>query len=122
LQTLRVTDQLAQKVEGQLTKGQRDLLLRRRLKAIKDELGDADGNGDEDDDIVILEKRLEAANLPSHAQASKRLLVTYWRLDERVWTWALPKFQFGFNFWSMSKKIYRPLSSVMATYFLWITI
>jgi ATP-dependent Lon protease len=92
MQTLRVTDQLAQKVEGQLTKGQRDLLLRRRLKAIKDELGDADGNGDEDDDIVILEKRLEAANLPPHAQASIRLPVTFWRLDERVWTWTLPKF------------------------------
>ena len=63
-----MTDQLAQKVEGQLSKGQRDLLLRRRLKAIKDELGDGDGAGDEDDDIVILEKRLGAANLPPHAQ------------------------------------------------------
>lgn len=71
LQTLRVTDQLAAKVEGQLSKGQRDLLLRRRLKAIKDELGDGDGVGDEDDDVVILEKRLEAANLPPHAQVCR---------------------------------------------------
>ncbi|XP_016201515.1 lon protease homolog 2, peroxisomal [Arachis ipaensis] len=49
LQSIRVAEKISQKVEGQLSKSQKEFLLRQQMRAIKEELGDDDD--DEDDGI-----------------------------------------------------------------------
>ncbi|KAK9667924.1 hypothetical protein RND81_13G021000 [Saponaria officinalis] len=75
LQTIRVAEKITQKVEGQLSKSQREFLLRQQMRAIKEELGD---NDDDEDDIAALERKMQSAGMPSniwkHAQRELRRL------------------------------------------------
>ncbi|XP_071701222.1 lon protease homolog 2, peroxisomal-like [Rutidosis leptorrhynchoides] len=75
LQSIRVAEKITKKVEGQLSKSQKEYLLRQQMRAIKEELGD---NDDEDDDVAGLEKKMQAAGMPpnvwKHAQRELRRL------------------------------------------------
>ncbi|KAH7285936.1 hypothetical protein KP509_33G051800 [Ceratopteris richardii] len=75
LQTLRVAEKISQKVEGQLSKSQKEFLLRQQMRAIKEELGDTD---DDEDDVVALERKMQSAGMPGnvwkHAQRELRRL------------------------------------------------
>ncbi|KAK7251837.1 hypothetical protein RIF29_35398 [Crotalaria pallida] len=63
LQSIRVAEKITQKVEGQLSKSQKEFLLRQQMRAIKEELGD---NDDEEDDLVALERKMESAGMPQN--------------------------------------------------------
>lgn len=75
LQSIRVAEKITQKVEGQLSKSQREFLLRQQMRAIKEELGD---NDDDEDDVAVLERKMQSAGMPSniwkHAQRELRRL------------------------------------------------
>ncbi|OWM88311.1 hypothetical protein CDL15_Pgr003723 [Punica granatum] len=75
LQSIRVAEKITQKVEGQLSKSQKEFLLRQQMRAIKEELGD---NDDDEDDIAALESKMQSAGMPSniwkHAQRELRRL------------------------------------------------
>ncbi|CAN6486861.1 unnamed protein product [Victoria cruziana] len=75
LQSIRVAEKITQKVEGQLSKSQKEFLLRQQMRAIKEELGD---NDDEEDDLAVLETKMQTAGMPSnvwkHAQRELRRL------------------------------------------------
>lgn len=75
LQSIRVAEKITQKVEGQLSKTQKEFLLRQQMRAIKEELGD---NDDDEDDIVALERKMQSAGIPpnvwKHAQRELRRL------------------------------------------------
>ncbi|RWR80580.1 lon protease 2, peroxisomal-like protein [Cinnamomum micranthum f. kanehirae] len=75
LQSIRVAEKITQKVEGQLSKSQKEFLLRQQMRAIKEELGD---NDDDEDDIVALERKMQSAGMPpnvwKHAQRELRRL------------------------------------------------
>nr|XP_043628121.1 lon protease homolog 2, peroxisomal-like [Erigeron canadensis] len=75
LQSIRVAEKITQKVEGQLSKSQKEFLLRQQMRAIKEELGD---NDDEDDDVAALERKMQDAGMPpniwKHAQRELRRL------------------------------------------------
>ncbi|KAK2648205.1 hypothetical protein Ddye_015694 [Dipteronia dyeriana] len=63
LQSIRVAEKITQKVEGQLSKSQKEFLLRQQMRAIKEELGD---NDDDEDDLVALERKMQSAGMPSN--------------------------------------------------------
>ncbi|CAK7356229.1 unnamed protein product [Dovyalis caffra] len=73
LQSIRVAEKITQKVEGQLSKSQKEFLLRQQMRAIKEELGD---NDDDEDDVAALERKMQSAGMPSniwkHAQRELR--------------------------------------------------
>ncbi|KAE8678486.1 Lon protease-like protein 2, peroxisomal [Hibiscus syriacus] len=75
LQSIRVAEKITQKVEGQLSKSQKEFLLRQQMRAIKEELGD---NDDDEDDLAALERKMQSAGMPSniwkHAQRELRRL------------------------------------------------
>ncbi|KAL6579003.1 hypothetical protein OROMI_009219 [Orobanche minor] len=75
LQSIRVAEKITQKVEGQLSKSQKEFLLRQQMRAIKEELDD---NDDEEDDMAALEKKMQDAGMPAniwkHAQRELRRL------------------------------------------------
>ncbi|KAI3441925.1 uncharacterized protein J3R85_001984 [Psidium guajava] len=75
LQSIRVAEKITQKVEGQLSKSQKEFLLRQQMRAIKEELGD---NDDDEDDLAALESKMQSAGMPSnvwkHAQRELRRL------------------------------------------------
>ncbi|KAL5551249.1 hypothetical protein UlMin_001425 [Ulmus minor] len=75
LQSIRVAEKITQKVEGQLSKSQKEFLLRQQMRAIKEELGD---NDDDEDDVATLERKMQSAGMPSniwkHAQRELRRL------------------------------------------------
>ncbi|PKA46137.1 Lon protease like 2, peroxisomal [Apostasia shenzhenica] len=75
LQSIRVAEKITQKVEGQLSKSQKEFLLRQQMRAIKEELGDDD---DDEDDIAALERKMQSAGMPpnilKHAQRELRRL------------------------------------------------
>lgn len=75
LQSIRVAEKITQKVEGQLSKSQKEFLLRQQMRAIKEELGD---NDDDEDDVVNLERKMQSAGMPpsvwKHAQRELRRL------------------------------------------------
>ncbi|GAB4857740.1 hypothetical protein Ancab_015647 [Ancistrocladus abbreviatus] len=75
LESIRVAEKITQKVEGQLSKSQREFLLRQQMRAIKEELGD---NDDDEDDMAALERKMQSAGMPSniwkHAQKELRRL------------------------------------------------
>eukprot|EP00262_Sarcandra_glabra_P004138 TRINITY_DN15128_c0_g1_i1.p1 TRINITY_DN15128_c0_g1~~TRINITY_DN15128_c0_g1_i1.p1 ORF type:complete len:888 (+),score=202.63 TRINITY_DN15128_c0_g1_i1:324-2987(+) len=75
LQSIRVAEKITQKVEGQLSKTQKEFLLRQQMRAIKEELGD---NDDDEDDVVALERKMQSAGMPpnvwKHAQRELRRL------------------------------------------------
>ncbi|KAL6008546.1 ATP-dependent serine protease [Asimina triloba] len=61
LQSIRVAEKITQKVEGQLSKSQKEFLLRQQMRAIKEELGD---NDDDEDDVAALERKMQSAGMP----------------------------------------------------------
>uniref|UniRef100_A0A7N0UW19 Lon protease homolog 2, peroxisomal n=1 Tax=Kalanchoe fedtschenkoi TaxID=63787 RepID=A0A7N0UW19_KALFE len=75
LQSIRVAEKITQKVEGQLSKSQKEFLLRQQMRAIKEELGD---NDDDEDDLVALERKMQEAGMPpnvwKHAHRELRRL------------------------------------------------
>lgn len=75
LQSIRVAEKITQKVEGQLSKTQKEYLLRQQMRAIKEELGD---NDDDEDDVSALERKMQSAGMPAniwkHAQRELRRL------------------------------------------------
>ncbi|KAI4327219.1 hypothetical protein L6164_019707 [Bauhinia variegata] len=75
LQSIRVAEKITQKVEGQLSKSQKEFLLRQQMRAIKEELGD---NDDDEDDVAALERKMQSAGMPQniwkHAQRELRRL------------------------------------------------
>ncbi|KAK2356441.1 lon protease protein 2, peroxisomal [Trifolium repens] len=72
LQSTRVAEKITQKVEGQLSKSQKEFLLRQQMRAIKEELGD---NEDDEDDLVALERKMQSAGMPPNVwkQAHREL-------------------------------------------------
>ncbi|WOL13153.1 lon protease [Canna indica] len=72
LQSIRVAEKITQKVEGQLSKSQKEFLLRQQMRAIKEELGD---NDDDEDDVAALERKMQSAGMPPNIwkQAQKEL-------------------------------------------------
>ncbi|WJX89283.1 Lon protease 2, peroxisomal [Trifolium repens] len=72
LQSIRVAEKITQKVEGQLSKSQKEFLLRQQMRAIKEELGD---NEDDEDDLVALERKMQSAGMPPNVwkQAHREL-------------------------------------------------
>ncbi|THG09991.1 hypothetical protein TEA_012685 [Camellia sinensis var. sinensis] len=75
LQSIRVAEKITQKVEGQLSKTQKEFFLRQQMRAIKEELGD---NDDDEDDVAALERKMQSAAMPpdiwKHAQRELRRL------------------------------------------------
>ncbi|KAF8700994.1 hypothetical protein HU200_033885 [Digitaria exilis] len=75
LQSILVAEKITQKVEGQLSKSQKEFLLRQQMRAIKEELGD---NDDDEDDAAALERKMQNAGMPAniwkHAQRELRRL------------------------------------------------
>jgi len=73
LQSILVTEKITQKVEGQLSKSQKEFLLRQQMRAIKEELGD---NDDDEDDVAALERKMQNTGMPAniwkHAQRELR--------------------------------------------------
>ncbi|XP_027336250.1 lon protease homolog 2, peroxisomal isoform X5 [Abrus precatorius] len=63
LQSIRVAEKITQKVEGQLSKSQKEFLLRQQMRAIKEELGD---NDDDEDDLAALERKMQSAGMPQN--------------------------------------------------------
>ncbi|KAF9974094.1 hypothetical protein BGZ73_002624 [Actinomortierella ambigua] len=66
IHVLKISQKVHDNVEGKLNKKQREFYLRQQLAAIKEELGEKDGN--EDDEMTTIENRLNAANLPPEVQ------------------------------------------------------
>ena len=65
LEVVQLGTQIQSQVESEIDKGQREFFLRQQMKAIQDELGEGDEQQAEANE---LRERIEAANLPEHAQ------------------------------------------------------
>jgi len=71
-QVLEVRKKIAKQAEGEMTKEQRDYILRQQMRAIREQLGEKNS---EKNDVEALRKRFEEANLPDEAkkEADKQL-------------------------------------------------
>jgi ATP-dependent Lon protease len=69
LEVLKLSNKISSQVKGEMSKTQREYYLRQQLKAIKDELGEGD---DEGDDLVDLEARVAESQLPEDAEKAAR--------------------------------------------------
>ncbi|HEY2716188.1 MAG TPA: endopeptidase La, partial [Solirubrobacterales bacterium] len=65
LEVVRLGSQIQSQVQSEVDKGQREFLLRQQLKAIQEELGEADEQAAE---LAELQEKVEAAKLPEHAR------------------------------------------------------
>ncbi len=65
LEVLKMTRKIQTQIKGEMTKEQREYLLRQQLKAIEKELGEDEDSGDDIDD---LQERLNKARLPEDAR------------------------------------------------------
>jgi len=65
IQILQLRDKIASDTQAKIGKNQREYILREQLKAIQQELGEADG---EESEVAHLKKRIEEANLPEHVR------------------------------------------------------
>ena len=72
LEVIQLGSKIQSQVQSEIEKGQREYYLREQLKAIQQELGEAD---EQQAEINELRERIEAANLPEHArkQAEREL-------------------------------------------------
>jgi len=72
LEVIQLGSKIQSQVQSELEKGQREYYLREQLKAIQQELGEAD---EQQAEINELRERIEAANLPEHGrkQAEREL-------------------------------------------------
>ena len=62
---LKLSSKIDSAVKGEMSKTQREYYLRQQLKAIKEELGEEDGD---QGDLDVLEERIQKANLPTEAE------------------------------------------------------
>jgi ATP-dependent Lon protease len=69
LEVLKLSNKIDSQVKGEMNKTQREYYLRQQLKAIKEELGEADGS---EGDLDELEQKLKVANLPPDAEKVAR--------------------------------------------------
>ena len=65
LEVVQLGTQIQSQVQSEIDKGQREFFLRQQLKAIQDELGEAD---EQQAEVNELRERIEQANLPEHAR------------------------------------------------------
>ena len=80
LEVIQLGSKIQSQVQSELDKGQREYFLREQLKAIQQELGEGD---EQQAEINELRERLEAAELPEHAQkAAERELGRLERLPQ----------------------------------------
>ncbi|MFH1130074.1 MAG: endopeptidase La [Pseudomonadota bacterium] len=72
LETFRVKEHIDSHVRAEMGKHQREAMLRQRMRAIQEELGD----GDEDDVAAEFEERIQEANMPKETEdiAKKQLV------------------------------------------------
>jgi ATP-dependent Lon protease len=72
LEVVRLGTKIQSQVESEIDKGQREYLLRQQMKAIQEELGEAD---EQQAELKELRERIESAELPEHArkQADREL-------------------------------------------------
>ncbi|KAG0053280.1 hypothetical protein BGZ83_001380 [Gryganskiella cystojenkinii] len=66
IHVLKISQKVHDNVEGKLNKKQREFYLRQQMAAIKEELGEKDAG--EEDEMTVIENRLNAANLPADVQ------------------------------------------------------
>jgi len=66
LEILKMRERINSQIKEEMGKNQREYVLRQQLKAIKEELGEEEGD---QGDLDVLEERLAKANLPSEADA-----------------------------------------------------
>jgi len=69
LEVLRVSDRINSQVKEEIDKSQREFYLRQQMKAIKEELGDSDGDLTDHDEML---RKLEKADLPEEAEKVAR--------------------------------------------------
>ena len=69
LEVLKLSNKIDSQVKGEMNKTQREYYLRQQLKAIKEELGEADGT---EGDLDELEQKLKNAGLPPEAEKISR--------------------------------------------------
>ena len=75
VETLKVRDRINAHVKDELGKTQREHVLRQQMKAIKEELGDGEGDDDQEKELEEIEKRIEEAKLPEEvATVAKKQL------------------------------------------------
>ncbi|KAK9451480.1 Lon protease C-terminal proteolytic domain-containing protein [Limtongia smithiae] len=68
LNMIKISQKINTSVDSNLNKKQRDFLLRQQLNAIRQELGEKDGDDNEEDDVAELAQKLEDAKLTSDAE------------------------------------------------------
>jgi ATP-dependent Lon protease len=69
LEILRMREKINSQIKEEMGKNQREYVLRQQMKAIKEELGEDDGDGG---DLEGLEERIAKANLPTEANDVSR--------------------------------------------------
>jgi ATP-dependent Lon protease len=69
LEILKMRERINSQIKEEMGKNQREYVLRQQLKAIKEELGEEDGD---QGDLDVLEERLAKANLPQEAETVAR--------------------------------------------------
>ncbi len=69
LEILKMRERINSQIKEEMGKNQREYVLRQQLKAIKEELGEEDG---EQGDLDVLEERITKAHLPSEADKVTR--------------------------------------------------
>jgi len=69
LEILKMRERINSQIKEEMGKNQREYVLRQQLKAIKEELGEEDGD---QGDLDVLEERLTKANLPTEAESVSR--------------------------------------------------
>src|SRR5512139_2236291 len=72
LEILKMRERINSQIKEEMGKNQREYVLRQQLKAIKEELGEEDGDAG---DLDVLDERITKANLPTEAeQVAKKQL------------------------------------------------
>jgi ATP-dependent Lon protease len=69
LEVLKVRERINTQVQEEMGRNQREYVLRQQLKAIKEELGEEDGD---QGDLDVLDERITKANLPQEAEQVSR--------------------------------------------------
>src|ERR1700690_3243006 len=69
LEILKMRERINSQIKEEMGKNQREYVLRQQLKAIKEELGEDDGD---QGDLDVLDERITKANLPNEAESVAR--------------------------------------------------
>ncbi len=69
LEILKMRERINSQIKEEMGKNQREYVLRQQLKAIKEELGEEDGD---QGDLDVLDERIAKANLPNEAESVAR--------------------------------------------------